>query len=179
MICVPIIVVIYTAAIALIPARAYTHIRGDITLASLNEAWRRSVSILGQLSSFSFSASRCSTVLQKLNEAIVPKTQTDATGDIAHAGLKANECVSDHGHPAMGSTAAGPPVGTNFSREMASMALPPRTMLMDEAYFFGHSADLKMQGVSWFDSLPEDLLAIEDDGIFSWPQLGRGDIPKS
>ena len=113
LIIVRIIVVIYTAAIALIPARAYAHIRGDIPLASLNEAWRRSVSILDQLSSFSLSASRCTVVLQKLNEAIVPKTQTAATGDIAHTDLKANERVSDHGHPCC-----------EFDRRWASSSVP-------------------------------------------------------
>jgi hypothetical protein len=163
---VPIIIVIYTAAIALIPARAYAHIRGDIPLASLNEAWRRSVSVLDQLAPFSLSASRCSVVLQKLNEAVVPKTHAAATADISDTVLMASE-YADPGPAVVSSAAAEAPVATNCSREINGTVAAPHAMMMEETYFTGHSADYMMQDNSWFDSLPGDLLAMEHDQIFS------------
>ncbi|KIX99976.1 uncharacterized protein Z520_04614 [Fonsecaea multimorphosa CBS 102226] len=62
---------IYTAATALIPARVYSYIRGDISQTSLTEAWRRSLEVLRRLSPLSPTATRCLAALELLDEEVV------------------------------------------------------------------------------------------------------------
>ncbi|EXJ56366.1 uncharacterized protein A1O5_12633 [Cladophialophora psammophila CBS 110553] len=62
---------IYTAATALIPARVYSYVRGDIPLSSLAEAWRRSLEVLRRLSPLSPTATRCLAALELLDEEVV------------------------------------------------------------------------------------------------------------
>ena len=169
--------VIYTAATALVPARVYSYIRGDILQSSLNEAWHRAVKILNRLVPLSSTASRCLAVLQLLNDESAPaidagNATANPTAD--HFKDNRNEKLVPSDMPAVARSDL--PMGhSSFTDETVKAGpIMPLSMLPDEQDVSMFSSDaLQAQDLTWFDSLPTDLLAIDDAELFGLSQWNQ------
>jgi hypothetical protein len=126
----------YTSATVLIPARAYSYIRGSIPQAELLQAWQRAIEVLHRLSPLSSSAASCIAALQLLDKALVSDT-SEATGQSS-------------GMPKTPAVAAVP----EGIRTAVIAADDPDNGVMDNMF-----AMLEAQDFSWLDALPLDKLS--------------------
>ncbi|KAH8810824.1 fungal-specific transcription factor domain-containing protein [Xylogone sp. PMI_703] len=89
---------IYTAATALIPARVYSYIRGDIPQKRLSEGWLRSLEVLRHLSQLSSSATRCLAALELINgEVFITDETVKNTADTGNTQAQSNNNMNDSG----------------------------------------------------------------------------------
>lgn len=160
--------VIYTAATALIPARVYSFIRGNIPQSSLEQAWQRALKVLGGLVPLSSTASRCLAVLQLLNEECAPSDNAydDTAAVITDFNGRKGGAVT------VSANAPNFREPNPFSSTQTTTALPslPNELAPGSQDMFGLSlAASQLQDFTWFDSLPTDLLAIDDAELFNLP----------
>ncbi len=138
---------IYTAATALIPARVYSYIRGDIPQSDLLRAWQQSLEVLHHLSPLSPSAVSCIAALQVLDDELVFEGGIGVHPKIPNTLLDA----SDHsGHYVSRKFEIDPNIA---SQPMDVVEVQP---LQDVD---GLDALLQMQDFTWLDTLPVDVLS--------------------
>jgi hypothetical protein len=121
----------------LIPARAYSYIRGSIPQAELLQAWQRAIEVLHRLSPLSSSAASCIAALQLLDNALVSDTSDNAG--------------QSSGIP---KTPAMVPAVPESSKTTAAAADDSENGVMDNMF-----AMLEAQDFSWLDALPLDKLS--------------------
>lgn len=144
--------VLYTAATALIPARIYSHVRGNVSLDTVTARWSRSLDVLTDLSNLSDSAKRCNAALQLLNGDVnttenkndLPPEPSERTGRVFHG-------FPQPPPPQMEDTRG------NTEVQVAMPGSMDPSMSLDE-YLAPMAA---LQDFSWLDSLPVDLMSTE------------------
>jgi hypothetical protein len=173
-----VVLVVYTAATALIPAIMYAHIRDDIPKSSLLTSWNRALYILSRLCPLSTSARRCLAALELLNDKIIPdinpeaRAQSSRPEPTAHPGVVNGE--TDISIPTNISNTIGPP---GPAMEIPSLTMPGSFPVLDQAqnFDFLFSMPTFEQDHMWLDSisLPTDLLNM-GYGEFSDAYSGGG-----
>lgn len=145
--------VVYTAATALIPARIYAPIRGDVSLSAVSEGWDHSLHILSSLSALSPSAKRCLAALQLFNDEIAIE-ETNITISLLNQGDNAVDTSTKslvHQRP------------EGMEDNLVQRMVQPLSDFMDiptnqeEGLGVLHG----MQDFTWLDSLPVDLATAE------------------
>jgi hypothetical protein len=141
---------VYTAATALIPARVYRYIRGDISQSELRTGWQRSLEVLQHLSPLSPSAVSCIAALQVLNDELV----------FEGSGTTSKDRVNMP-NPAYHVPDPTPNAPTPLSEPAFGATAPATTLLEDQHLPPAEHIDsmLQMQDFSWLDALPVDILA--------------------
>ena len=143
--------VIYTAATALIPARLYAYIRGDITQSALAEGWTRSLHVLSSLSVLGPSAKRCLAALHLLND-VISIEENSTTADNLDTSDNADDLPSK------------PSVQPSSPRRDAVSTMPPIPPLPALTDLLATGGDVFGPGqgppdFTWLDSLPVGLVA--------------------
>ncbi|KIW23707.1 uncharacterized protein PV07_11886 [Cladophialophora immunda] len=180
---------IYTAATALIPARVYSYIRGDISQPSLAEAWQRSLEVLRRLSPLSPTATRCLAALELLNEEVVADEMPNSANPTAghsdprdghthneqppvnlpvsqphRSSTVQHDACNNTLRPQDDTTTIAPPIWNGHRpppQSELAVAFPMEQQPHQQCNVQGDSFGrmLQMQDFTWLDSLPADLLA--------------------
>jgi Fungal specific transcription factor domain/Fungal Zn(2)-Cys(6) binuclear cluster domain len=147
---------IYTAATALIPARAYGYLRGDISQDSLTLTWQRSLEVLRELTALSPSAVSCIAALQVLDDELVfEDAGVDGQGA---ATLREQGDAADGEAEGRGELVTGTQIAASTTDVDADG--------QQQQYMHTNTNDLdsmlQMQDFSWLDTLPVDVLGGDD-----------------
>ena len=138
---------IYTAATALVPARVYKYVRGDILQSDLLRGWQQSLEVLHHLSPLSPSAVSCIAALQVLDDELVFEA-TEPPSKLP-VGALGHDSPSVH-RPHAVSTAL------DSVNTATLMDIRDDQHRQDVDNF---DSMLQMQDFTWLDTLPVDVLS--------------------
>ena len=153
---------IYTTATALIPARVYSYIRGDVPQSDLLTAWQHSLEVLNHLSPLSPSAVSCIAALQVLDDELV----------FEQSGVQPQFPSHGPGLPAEPSASNPTSLGNGIRQFGLPVEVPGSAAPAGQHPSFASDLDhmLQMQDFSWLDTLPVDVLASD---YADMPDLGQ------
>jgi hypothetical protein len=159
----------------LIPARIYSHIRGDVPLPSLTDAWKQSLDVLRRLTPLSSTATKCLATLELLNDEIVSE-ESYGSGNVSRAEPASLDVVSaitmqyEPNTNGRDQTNILPtPVSELNFPTISEQRYYPQQYEMQVGDTFGPFPEL--QDFTWLESLPADLFA---GGYEDMPQLYQG-----